>query len=138
MALVVPNEGEIELLKKCLINTTDTEDFLLRLYKNNYAPDENTTLTSFTEANFTNYAEKTITRGDWTNPPTMDPMNKAQCQVSIQSWTCGLTGNTVYGYYIVGSVSNKILWAEQFNVARVLADGDILNVTPIFNLSSAN
>lgn len=137
MALVVPNEGEIELLKKLLINAADTESYSLRLYQNDYTPDENSTLSSFSEADFTNYAAKTLARSDW-GTPTLNGTNKAQSQVSIQSWTCGLSGNTVYGYYVLGATSGKVLWAERFNVARNVADGDVLNVTPIFNLSSAN
>lgn len=136
MALVVPDEGEIELLKKLLKNTTDSENYLLRLYKNNYTPSGSTTETDFTEADFTNYAEKTIARTDWATPTTFN--NKAESSVTVQSWTCGTVGNTIYGYYIVGSVSGKVLWAEKFASTRVLEDSDILNVTPKFNLSSAN
>lgn len=137
MALIVPDEGEIELLTKLLKNTTDTEDYLLRLYKNNYVPSGTTTLTDFTEADFTNYAEKTIARSDWSTPTT-GVTNKAESQVSIQAWTCGTVGNTIYGYYVIGSVSGKVLWAEKFASTRVLEDSDILNLTPKFNLSSAN
>ena len=32
MGLVVPDEGEIELLRKMLIDLTDTEAYSLRLY----------------------------------------------------------------------------------------------------------
>jgi len=136
MALVVPDLGEIELLTKLLINTADTEDYILRLYKNNYTPIAATVIGSFTEADFTNYAEKTIARSDWATPSTVS--NKAESSVTTQSWTCGVTTNTIYGYYVVGATSGVCLWAEEFAAARVLADGDILNLTPKFNLSSAN
>ena len=137
MALVVPDEGEIELLTKLLKNTTDTEDYLMRLYQNNYTPSGTTTATDFTEANFSNYAEKTIACSDWATPTT-NVNNKAESSVSVQSWTCGTVGNTIYGYYIIGSVSGKVLWAEKFASTRILEDSDILNVYPKFNLSSAN
>ena len=136
MALIVPDLGEIELLTKLLINTADTEDYILRLYKNNYTPIAATVIGSFTEADFTNYAEKTIARSDWATPSTVS--NKAESSVATQSWTCGVTTNTIYGYYVVGATSGVCLWAEEFAAARVLADGDILNLTPKFNLSSAN
>jgi hypothetical protein len=136
MALVVPDLGEIELLTKLLINTADTEDYILRLYKNNYTPIAATVIGSFTEADFTNYAEKTITRSDWAAPSTVS--NKAESSVTTQSWTCGATTNTIYGYYVVGATSGVCLWAEEFATVKVLADGDILNLTPKFNLSSAN
>ena len=44
MALVVPDLGEIELLTKLLKNTTDTENYIIRLYKNNYSPSGSTTV----------------------------------------------------------------------------------------------
>ncbi len=136
MALVVPDLGEIELLTKLLKNTADTEDYILKLYKNNYTPIAATVVGSFTEADFTNYVDKTIARSDWATPSTVS--NKAESSVATQSWTCGVTTNTIYGYYVVGATSGVCLWAEEFAAARVLADGDILNLTPKFNLSSAN
>ena len=136
MPLVVPDLGEIELLTKLLINTTDTENYIIKLYKNNYSPSGSTVVADFTEADFTNYVAKTVARGDWASPSTVS--NKAESSVTAQTWTCGPTGNTIYGYYVVGSTSGVCLWAEQFTVSRVLVDGDILNLTPKFNLSSAN
>jgi hypothetical protein len=136
MALVVPDLGEIELLTKLLINTTDTEDYIVRLYQNNYSPSNTTVVGDFTEANFTNYTAKTIARSDWASPSTF--ATKAESSVTAQSWTCGITGNTLYGYYVIGSTSGVCLWAEQFAASRILVDGDILNLTPKFTLSSAN
>ena len=103
MALVVPDLGEIELLTKLLKNTADTEDYILKLYKNNYTPIAATVVGSFTEADFTNYVDKTIARSDWATPSTVS--NKAESSVATQSWTCGVTTNTIYGYYVVGATS---------------------------------
>lgn len=140
MALVVPNEGELELLKKLLINTTDSENYLVRLYKNDPTLDDATTLTDFTQTTFTSYAQTTMVRGVagncWDTPSTVS--DKAQSSGTAQSWTCGATGDTIVGYYVVGSSSNKVLWAEKFSTARVLTSGDILNLTPQFTLNSAN
>lgn len=136
MGLVVPDLGEIELLTKLLKNTTDNENYIIRLYKNNYAPVSATVVGDFTEADFSNYIAKTIARSDWASPSTV--AGKAESSVTAQSWTCGPTGNTVYGYYVVGATSGVCLWAEQFAAARVLADGDVLNLTPKFNLASSN
>lgn len=136
MALVVPDLGEIELLTKLLINTTDTEDYIVRLYQNSYSPDNTTVVGDFTEADFTNYTAKTLARSDWASPTTVG--TKAESSTTTQSWTCGTTGNTVYGYYVVGSTSGVCLWAEEFAASRILVDGDILNLLPKFTLSSAN
>jgi len=141
MPLVVPNEGEIELLKKLLINTSDSENYLVRLYNNNPILGNNTTLSDFTEATFTSYAQKTMVRGASGNcwaTPTTNGSNQAESTGTVQSWTCGATGDTVVGYFVVGSSSAKVLWAEAFSSPRVLSSGDILNLTPAFNLTSAN
>ena len=141
MALVVPDEGEIELLKKLLINTSDSENYLLKLYTNDPTLGNATTLADFVEATFTNYAEKTLVRGASGNcwsTPTTNGTNKAESGATIQSWTCGATGQTIIGYYVIGSSSTKVLWAEKFSSARALVNGDILNLTPAFTLNSAN
>lgn len=137
MPLVVPNEGEIELLQKMLLNTADTEQYSLRLYRVDYTPVLSSTLTDFTEANFTNYLAKTLSRGDWSTPTT-NGSNKGQSNVATQSWTCGASGNTIYGYYVVGATSGKVLWAEKFSSARVMTNLDVLNLTPVFTFNSEN
>jgi hypothetical protein len=135
MTLVVPNVGEIELLNKMLkAALTVNEDYTMKLYKNNATPDQNSVATDFTEATFTGYAAKTLLRSNWVSSTTVS--NKAQSQYPQQSWTCGATGDTIYGYYMVGATSTILLWAERFTNPRVLTNGDILNITPVFTLNS--
>ena len=138
MALVTPNEGELELLDKMLKDALSVDEgYTLKLYKNDYTPDQSSTGSSFTEADFTSYAAKTLTRTGWGAATTIS--NKASATYSAQqSWTCGTTGNTIYGYYIVAATSGKVLWAERFSSARTLANGDVLNLTPSITLNSEN
>lgn len=137
MALVTPNAGELELLDKMLKDALDTdESYILKLYKTSETPDQDTVSGDFTEADFTNYAEKTLTRANWVAAATTS--NKAESSYAQQSWTCGSSGNTIYGYWIEGSTSGTCLWAEQFATARVLAQDDVLNITPKFSLNSEN
>ena len=135
MALVVPNGGETVLLDRLLKLTNVTDNYLLHLYKNNYTPLSTSVKSDFTEANFTNYAATTLTRSTWASS-TLNGSNKAQSTYAAQSWTCGVTTNTVYGYYMTDSTDTTLLWAEQFGIARTLAENDILSVTPVFTLSS--
>lgn len=135
MALVVPDVGETVLLDRLLKLTNVTDNYLLHLYKNNYSPISTSTLSSFTEADFTNYAAVTLTRSSWASS-TLNGSNKGESTYSAQSWTCGVTTNTVYGYYVTDSTNTNLLWAEQFGIARTLAQNDILSVTPVFTLSS--
>lgn len=111
------------------------EDYSLRLFKNDYTPVAGTLASDFTTTTFTNYVNKTLTRAGWGTPTTVS--SKAQCDYSsTQSWTCGATGDTVFGYYVLGATSNVCLWAERFATARTLANGDILSLTPSFVLHS--
>ena len=136
-ALIVPNQGEIELLDKCLRDALSVdENTILKLYTNNYTPDANTAPGSFTEAAFTNYAARTLTRANWNAAVTTSGKAESSYGSSAQSWTCGATGATCYGYWCEGATSAKVLWAEKFATARVLAENDILNLVPKFTLSS--
>jgi hypothetical protein len=137
MPLVVPNVGEIELLDKMLKNALVTdENYTLKLFNNNVTPDQSFTASSFTEATFTGYVAKTLTRSGWGAAATVS--NKAQSSYAQQSWTCGIVGDTIYGYYVVGATSTVLLWAERFTTPRTLGNTDILNVTPVFTLNSEN
>jgi hypothetical protein len=136
MALVTTNAGEVELLNKMLQHTSDTENYILKLYNNNYTPDMNSTTESFTIAAFSGYSDVTLTRSGWTNSTTVN--NKAQSSYAQQSWTCGSGSDTVYGYFVVGESSNVCLWAERFATPRTLSNTDILNLTPLFTLNSEN
>jgi len=137
MALKVPQEGELELLDKMIRDHLSTDEkYILRLYRVDHTPGDSDTTANYTEANFTDYAEVTLNRGtDWNAATTNG--TKAEIQLaSQQSWTSGTTGNTIFGYYVVGGTSNKLLWAEKFGTPRVLADQDVLNLTPKFTLES--
>lgn len=134
MALVVPNVGEVELLDKMLKDALGVdENYTLKLYKTDVTPAESDTAVSYTEADFTNYAAKTLTRANWGAASTAGGTTSSS--YAQQSWTCGASGNTIYGYYVIGATSTVLLWAEKFAVARVLADTDVLNLTPKFELA---
>lgn len=136
MALITPNTGELELLDKLLKDALSTnENYILKLYRNDYTPDDNSVAGSFTEANFTNYAAKTLTRALWNAAVTVSGKAETSYGSAPQSWTCGASGNTIYGYYVTGATSGTVLWAERFATSRVLADQDVLNLTPKFTLN---
>jgi hypothetical protein len=142
MALKVPLAGQLQLLDKMLKDTLDSgspdgnENVILKLYRVDYTPDSTTVQSSMTEANFTGYAAKTLTRTGWNSAVTVNSKAESSYGSVAQNWTCGSTGNTVYGYWIQAATSNTCLWAEKFSVARVLAEGDVLNLTPKFSLDS--
>jgi hypothetical protein len=68
MALLIPNEGELELLDKCLKDALSVnENYSLRLFKVNKTPDDSDVAADYTaiEADFTGYVAKTLTRAGW-------------------------------------------------------------------------
>jgi len=138
MALITTDEGELELLDKMLKDALSVdESYTLKLFKNDYTPVAASTGVSFTEATFTNYVAKTLTRAGWGAATTIS--NAASSTYgSAQTWTCGASGEIIYGYYIVATTSAKVLWAERFATPRTLASTDVLSITPVITLNSAN
>jgi len=135
MSVVIPNVGEVELLDKMLKKSD--EDYTLKLFKNNLFPDASTVITDFEEANFTGYTPITLTRIEWNNATIVSGKAKAEYS-SIPSWTCGATGNTVYGYWIEGTTSGTLLWTERFDSPQLLILNDVLNIPLEFVFYSAN
>lgn len=128
-ALIFPDVGEVEALKRLTYQTPT--DLTLKLYKTNVTPAEGDTHASYTVADFTNYVDKTLTAsqsgGTWAVPTTSS--GTSSTSYAQQSWTCGASGNVVYGYWIQTSTPTLFL-AELFGTARTLASTDVLNLTP--------
>ena len=136
MTLMTPTLGELQLLDKMLKKALSTdENYILKLYQNNYTPTVNDQPISFTEATFTNYAALTLTRANWNSSQVIGGVAQTSYGAAPQAWTCGASGNTIYGYYVVGATSTVVLWAELFATARVLSNADVLNLTPQFTLT---
>lgn len=148
MALMVPREGDVQLLNDLLAGGS-LENWSLRLFNSNITPAETDTAATYTahETAFTGYAAKTLTRtigsSTWNTPvsqaPSGAPAWSSRTQVghsqygsSPQSWTCSGTGDTIYGYFITGVTSGKLILAEAFASSRTLANGDSLSITPVF------
>jgi hypothetical protein len=109
MALVVPNEGEEQILN-VIFGKSAAEDLSVRLYTNNYTPDESATLSSFTEASTFGYTSVPVTSTDWTiagGNPTYGTTPELMFPFT------GAAGN-MYGYFVVGVTSGKVYWAELF------------------------
>jgi hypothetical protein len=125
-------EGELQLLNKMLKLALSTDEtYILKLYRTDVTPNSSTSRTSFTEANFTGYAARTLTRANW-SAGVINASNASEMSYGTtpQSWTCGTTGNTIYGYWVEGTTSTKVLWAERFSTSRVLASGDKIKACP--------
>ena len=133
MALVVPDVGEVELLRKML---RLDEDLTLRLYTVvTGGLSDTTVLGNFTEANFTGYTSKTLTKTSWPVPTTSGGVTSSTYS-PVQTWTnSGASPQTILGYYVVGVTSGVLLWAEAFAFSETLNPGGTLNLTPKMELA---
>lgn len=136
----------------CVWSLASMENWTLKLYKSNTTPAESSVAGSFTESTFTGYSSVTLTSSyaaasaTWTLPTLTSPTGSwapgAQTQVSestyaMQSWT-GTSTETCYGYFVVGTVSGTLLFAELFASSISIFATVTVNLTPRFGVANAS
>ena len=138
MAIVVPNEGELVLLARMLAETSISDTYSLKLYQSvTGSLGASTVVADFTEATFTGYAARSLTRANWNSSPVIGTVSgKAEATYTAeQAWTAG-SSQTVNGYYVTTGDGTKTLWAEAFSSAIALTSNDILRIRPKLTLNS--
>ncbi|MDB5814437.1 MAG: hypothetical protein JWN23_1554 [Rhodocyclales bacterium] len=129
MTLLVPNNGEGDMLAYGL-NKSTPQDLVLCLFKNNITPAETDTTATYTEATFTGYAGLTLTGASW----TITEGAPSSAAYATQTFTCSSTGTTeqVYGYFTKRATSGRIGWAERFSDGPypITTTGDNIKVPP--------
>jgi hypothetical protein len=137
MALLVPDVGEVRLLTELLDGGTARENWTLKLYKTNVTPAETDTAASYTEADFTGYATKTLTRtvsgATWSTPATAAGVTSSTYGAAAQSWSA-TSAQTIYGYYVVGATSTILIYAELFGSSISLVNPSTLTLQPKIQL----
>ena len=122
---IAPNEGLLPSHEEFLDNG---EDWSLRLFRNDFTPVAGSVLADFTVANFTGYTSKTLTRavgaGTW-GAPSLNGNVSESVYGTDQSFTyTGATSQTIYGWYIVGATSGKVILAHRWTDGARVAVGD--------------
>lgn len=135
MAILAPDVGEVEWLKRTLYGNAGAENITLKLFKSNTTPAETDVAGTFTEADFTGYSSQTLTSSQsgstWAVPTTTGGVTSSTYGGGTpRTWTCGVTGNTIYGALYVGATSTVLLASDLFSTPRTLANTDVLNYTP--------
>lgn len=132
MTLRIPSAGEAKLLE-FMLGKSAAETLQLRLFSNNVTPGESDVLATYTQVTGGGYAAQTLTGASWVISAG-DPSVAVYPQVTF-SFT-GAVGN-VYGYFIVSTTSNTVVWAERFTDGpyNVSQSGDSIRVTPRITLS---
>ena len=127
MALVVPNVGEVKLLRY-MLNNQAALDEVLHLYANDPTLSQTSVIGDFTEVTSAGYTAVTLTGGSWTFSTTT---------ASYPEQTFTFTTNaTAYGYYVT-TTSNDLLWAERFTAApfSIPSSGGQIQITLNITLS---
>lgn len=112
MPLVVPDVGEVRLLRYIVGNTYPTS-LILQLYTNDLTPVDTSTDLSFTSATATSYAPATLSPNSWgigTTSGTSSALYNSG--ITFTFGTAAATQN-VYGYYVTDQ-AGALLWAERF------------------------
>jgi hypothetical protein len=124
MALLVPDLGEVMLLRRAL---TSVENSILHLYANDYTASEGTSVGAVTECAVSGYSAVTLTAASW-NVSTNTNITTAN--YAQQTFTL-TTAGSAYGYYVTNAASSTLLWAERFTGAPFVlpAGGGSINVT---------
>lgn len=127
MALLVPNEGEQEMLQRIL-----DVDVKLKLFTNDKTPEEIDVLGDYTEATAAGYAEKILASASWSH--SLDA-GDALAEYAEQDFVF-TAGETVYGYFVTDNAGTKILWVERFTDAPYVipAGGGTIKITPKIKL----
>jgi len=135
MALILPSASEKTFLDFAL-GVTVPGNQTLKLFVNNYTPDDTTVAGSLTEMSTLGYAAKTLTKTSWVTVAgsTGNPATSTYAQ---QTWTFTAgTLVTVYGYYIIDVTSGLLIWVELFSSSKAVQNtGDQILITPTITMS---
>lgn len=133
MSLICFNKGAQEILTRAL-NKGATGDLKLKLYKSNTTLTEATAIADLTLADFTGYADITLTGASW-GITDADPSVASYAQQTFTS-SAGSQNQPVYGYVVTNSGGTIALWGETFSDGpyTIVNNGDVIKVTPTFSL----
>lgn len=114
--IVVPTEAGVYCLNRLL----DAVTTYVHLFRNDYTPDDTTTLASFVECSFDSYNVQY--ERYWTNAIAFYDVPTSWGEPLI--WTAASTLNmpqTIYGYWITDGASGSLLWCERAPAPVTLA-----------------
>jgi len=133
----------LKVVKAELLKTLDGQTGLfgsgpykIGLYKNNWTPANEDTISAVTPADFSGYSGLQNLNA-WSSATWITP--RATAAHAAVSWTHngGGTNNDIYGYYVVDGAGN-LAWAERYSGAPVTmnTNGQVYQVTPQYTRRS--
>lgn len=137
MALVIPDEGALELLVWQLKAALAADVPLsVGLYKNDYHPAKSSHWTDFAQADFPGYFRQDVPRSGWGDPVIVDGRASSTHGAVPFEWANTGDPQTLYGYFVLNPATFKVTWAERFASAQLLATGGKLKVRLVRTLVS--
>lgn len=130
MAIQISSDGAEVILKALTGVSSSIETLKLKLYSNNFTPTALSVLTDFTEVTGGGYAEKSLSTSAWS-------MTGNAISTAPQLFTFTSNIGSVYGYYLVGATSGKLIASEKFTSGpfNVASNGDSITVTATISVS---
>lgn len=139
---LVVSKACAELMLESLGDATPTFTMVgakVQLFKNDVTVNRGTLIGELTEAEFTGYAEATLTAIGGAEPSLHGPVNLNGTQ---QGLSCSLTfectadlgdpGETIFGYMVLNPAGDALWMAEKFEAAFPVAnDGDFIQLDVI-------
>jgi hypothetical protein len=124
MAIIITDIGKQKALEYIVGKDSTTESLVLKLYSNNYTPAIGDSANSYIEVSGGLYSSISLTPATWA-------ISSGIATYPQQSWFFTGSVGTVYGYYLVNSTSNQVIFAERFPNApyTISNSGDIIRVT---------
>jgi len=134
MSLIIPDAREIEVLTNFL-----TPALTLKLYGNNKTPTSADIAANYTEIVGGGYLSKPLIFANW----TLTPGAPSVALYAVQEWLFTGVINapaTIYGYFVIETISGLLKWADRFPVANVPFTpiaGSVIRVVPRISAESA-
>jgi len=134
MALLVPDVGEVELLKR-MLNFSATGDVQLYLYTSNTTPAEDDVVCSYTLSTVAGGTTVLVLTGtNWTVQTNTGTTTGSHAQVTFT-----FTGAeaSIYGYVVTNAAGAILLWAERFTDGpyAIPSGGGSVKITPQIQLA---
>lgn len=127
--MICPNAGKVKLLKT-LFALDNKNDYVIRLFKNDYEPAADTVTASFEEATFTGYFPYGADGDGWDVPDVVDDIAEMSL-LYPPVYTCtGGAAQMVYGWYMVGSTHGITVLTQRFSTPRLMGAGAVVELDP--------
>lgn len=131
MLMVAPDEGKVKLLAWLLTPDGETApDLTLRLFSNDYTPDNDSEAGDFTESTFGGYSAIAILRSQMGPPAIVGHVAyTTRSTVPVFSCTSG-SAQDCWGWYLTDDDDDTVVLAQRFDHLRTMAPGASEKIDP--------